>query len=82
MDRLHGPLRPRRAAARYLTAVAHAVITLAVDLDRAGDADHLRRRLVAYAEGTDLGPCKTEGIKVTESAVAVDESLATDDLDL
>lgn len=51
-----------------------AVITLALDIERGHEAEELRRELVQHAEAKD-------GTHVTESSVAVDESLSTEDLD-
>lgn len=54
--------------------MARAVITLALDLDRAGDAAYVRSLLVDQAR-------EIKGVKVTESTIAVDESLAHEDVD-
>lgn len=51
-----------------------AIITLAVDLERAGEADRIRRLLVSSLAGRG-------DVRVTKSTVAVDESLAVEDLD-
>ena len=53
--------------------MAHAIVTLAVELP-AKDADLLRQRLVADAE-------RDPHVHVTESSVAVDRSLASEDID-
>lgn len=54
--------------------MARAVVTLAVDVDYGQEAEYLRRDLVAYANTRD-------GVHVRESSVAVDQTLATEDVD-
>jgi hypothetical protein len=53
--------------------VARAIVTLAVELI-ASEADHLRRRLILEAE-------RDPDVAVTESSVAVDQSLSHEDHD-
>lgn len=63
----------------------HAVITVALDLDRAGDADRWRRILVRHVEdaAADLDlEGDGRGVKVTESSVAIDERLGNEDVDV
>lgn len=54
--------------------MARAVVTLALDVDHGHEAEDLRRDLVALARGR-------AGVRVRESSVAVDQTLASEDVD-
>ena len=56
--------------------MAHAIVTIAVDLERAGDADRLRSLLLDCVRESGY-----PGAHVTESSVAVDQRLGTEDID-
>ncbi len=61
--------------------MAHAVVTIALDLDRAGDAERWRRILVRHVEdaAADLALAdEGRSVRVTESSVAVDERLGVE----